>query len=716
MVMKKEKQSFEQLTQIVTGGRSNKYPKQLSPQCRFTNLLWAFCVTALISSCNEATESNGLSYFEKKGDEIIQIAFDDVKSAHNGADLELALAYEHSLDAVVYILNSKAVVYDIQGVSDSALAILDIAESLCKKIDNSSKLLAKTYNNKAIVFKRSGQLEHALFEAMKSYKIRGKLKDTLGLSRTLNSITTIYSRLNIIDSAIMYAYKGAVINLKLDKKLEVGNSFMTKGNLECELKRWNDAQSSYQQALFRYKKLDVINKLGDVYFAFGNVALAGFKSNDSALYNYRRALSSYQKSRDYENQIACLDAIGNTYFQQGDLDSAESLQLQSLALADSIGDEIGVRTTCLHLSKLYSSIGDISKASLFIKKAEKARVGRNNIGAIYWGQRELFLKKGNIDSALIYTDLYRRTQNLSHSDSLNRLKQEYDSRYKVLDFQQKTFTANEEAKSKATENEVLWIVLVILTLLVIALLAIGVLVRTALNAKAQIALKNQELQKKEVESLKRQAKLGRISNFMEGQEEERSRISRELHDSVGTMLSTVKIHFQILAEEIEKNSDKVAGVDRVLNEAHEEVRRISHNMASNVLTRFGLVAAVQDLVDGMRQSRQLKAQLFVTKEVGGLDIVKSMEIHLFRIIQEAINNTIKHAQATNVTINLSVIDENICLIIEDNGVGLEYEEVKTKKTIGLDNIRARVDILDGELHLDSQPKAGVTLIVTVPVS
>lgn len=642
------------------------------------------------------------------------MALTDIESAHQLVDFELKKAYQHSDDAVVYILNAKGVVYDIQGAVDSALIVFNMAEILCPKAKRKDRLLAKTLNNKAIVFKHRGQLQYALSDAMKSYRLRKKLRDTLGLMRTLNTVTTVFTRLNLLDSAITYAHQSAIISLELDKKLEVGNCLMTKGNLECALDKWEGALKSYRKAFSVFEELDMKNNMGDVWFAFGNVALAGYQQNDSALICYGRALKSYRESNDFENQVACLDALGSTYFHMGELDKAERLELQSLTLADSIADGIGIRTTSLHLARLYTLQGRISKAKAFINKAEKVKAGLSQLEDIYWKKRELYLANGDLDSALHYTDLFHDFVDSVKSEKTLSREQEYIAKHQVLKHDQGRQVAELKAEKAQRQSQRLVLAVVVLGLLIVALVVVALLIRQNLRNKALLAKRKEEVQVRKVENLKKQAKLDRVSNLMEGQEQERSRISRELHDSLGNLLSTVKIHFGILQTSLDKRDEQSIKVVQLLDQAHSEVRRISHDMASNVLSKFGLAAAVMDLVENLNESNTLQVDFLVNKK--GDDIEGLFEIHLFRIVQEAVNNILKHSRATKVTINLCIWKEEINLIIEDNGVGFSFYEIKDNRSMGFSNLQARVDLMNGKLNIDSSKGSGTSLVVEIPLN
>ncbi|MEL6538693.1 MAG: sensor histidine kinase, partial [Bacteroidota bacterium] len=241
--------------------------------------------------------------------------------------------------------------------------------------------------------------------------------------------------------------------------------------------------------------------------------------------------------------------------------------------------------------------------------------------------------------------------------------------------------------------------------------------RARLRAKAQVAQQEIQLVHQRMEDLIRQSELRTINALLEGQEKERVRLSQELHDSVGSVLSAIKLHFTGLTNQWETMQGEFRETfergTNLLDVAVEEVRRISHNLTTGVLRKFGLIAALEDLKDTLVGTGQIQFQLFAHGMEDRLE--GQLEINLYRVVQELVSNTLKHAQAKVITVEVNRRADEINLIISDDGKGFDQESVKSDG-IGLQNMQQRIEKLGGNLHIDSVPGRGTTAVIDIPLT
>ncbi len=202
------------------------------------------------------------------------------------------------------------------------------------------------------------------------------------------------------------------------------------------------------------------------------------------------------------------------------------------------------------------------------------------------------------------------------------------------------------------------------------------------------------------------------------QDVERKRIAQDLHDSLGSILSAAKLKLSSLAET--KNIftpdqlEKYQGSLDLLDEASTELRNISHNIMPATLSKLGLKAALQNLIDKI--SAHSKTQIQFTAHGFEKRITEATEISVYRIILELLNNIVKHADAAKATIQLIKYPAYINLMIEDDGKGFEYSKaIEEKKGIGLGNIQSRVEYLNGSIDIDSVQGKGTTVIIEIPL-
>lgn len=221
----------------------------------------------------------------------------------------------------------------------------------------------------------------------------------------------------------------------------------------------------------------------------------------------------------------------------------------------------------------------------------------------------------------------------------------------------------------------------------------------------------QHLQEEKVSEMERRQEVVSLQAMIHGQEAERTRVARDLHDGLGGLFSTVKMYFSTLEHENEalKANDLFRKGYALVDNASVEIRRIAHNMMPEVLTKMGLVNAVKDLSDHTSAGRFLKVSL----EVHGMNqrLGTGVEIMLYRIIQELLNNILKHARATEAIIQFIKDGNRLSVVVEDNGQG--FDTLSTDKQIhtGLAVIKSRVSYLNGKLTIDSQKGVGTTVMM-----
>jgi signal transduction histidine kinase len=197
-------------------------------------------------------------------------------------------------------------------------------------------------------------------------------------------------------------------------------------------------------------------------------------------------------------------------------------------------------------------------------------------------------------------------------------------------------------------------------------------------------------------------------------ENERKRIAGDLHDSLGPLLSAVKLN--ISSVDIEAPGDreileKTAGyIDDIIG----SMRRISHDLLPSTLERKGLVEAVREFIQQVKNKQPVDIQLYIVKEIR---VPKDKEIHIFRMVQEIVHNTIKHAQAKNLQIGFSEENGHLLCLTKDDGKGFDKVKILgASQGLGLRSLESRCEILNGILTLESTPGSGTNYFIKIPVS
>jgi len=238
------------------------------------------------------------------------------------------------------------------------------------------------------------------------------------------------------------------------------------------------------------------------------------------------------------------------------------------------------------------------------------------------------------------------------------------------------------------------------------------------RSKNRIVEKEKQMQSMKMEKLLKDQEILGIDAMLEGQERERQKIADDLHDNLGSLLTTLKFNFQGLLKKGDhggsaQEQQLMQKTDELLQEAYQKVRAIAHANNAGVNAKEGLLPSIRNFVAKVSTFNSLSIEV----EEFGLDdrLDNSMEILIFRIIQELITNVIKHAQATEVTIHLTKHDRVINLMVEDNGRGFDISQIKPGETMGLYSIQKKIENLDGQVTIDSIPSKGTTIIMDIPL-
>ena len=311
-------------------------------------------------------------------------------------------------------------------------------------------------------------------------------------------------------------------------------------------------------------------------------------------------------------------------------------------------------------------------------------------------------KLGNSSSALQYMKLqFKMEDSLKVQQAkvdINNLENKYQAEKK-----EKQIILLEKDKQKQN-GTIAALVVSFIVLIIIGILAL-------INNKQK-----QIIQTKKIKELEQEKQLVAINSIMQAQEAERSRTARDLHDGLGGLLSGIKLNLSSMKGNIilpEKEAHLFNKSIGQLDNAIGEMRRVAHNMMPEALLKFGLREAIEDYCDSINESNSVV--LRYTQLGPEHPLEKSMEVILYRIIQELINNAIKHAAAKNIFIQLARHEQGITLTIEDDGHGFDTTQLSTIKGAGLQNVQSRVDYLKGTMETDSKAGEGSAFYIEIPL-
>ncbi|MFZ5999822.1 MAG: sensor histidine kinase [Bacteroidota bacterium] len=199
---------------------------------------------------------------------------------------------------------------------------------------------------------------------------------------------------------------------------------------------------------------------------------------------------------------------------------------------------------------------------------------------------------------------------------------------------------------------------------------------------------------------------------LESQENERNSVAGDLHDSIGGMLSAIRVGISAVARHLPE-PHKLDASKQMLDDTIDAVRKISRDLMPSTLSKFGLLAAIREHCERMQAITHI--QISVVEMGSNKPLSKQRELMVFRIVQELLNNAIKHAQASFIEVVFRY-DDHLVLSVEDNGIGmnLDHLEKSGQKSLGLFNVQSRVQLLNATVSIDPQKKEGSKIVLDIP--
>ncbi len=419
---------------------------------------------------------------------------------------------------------------------------------------------------------------------------------------------------------------------------------------------------------------------------------------------------AYTKSLEYNilsGQAIALSNLGEVYGLKGDNAKARLYFKQALVIDSKTEDLFGAAISNLNLAGTYVNSGDTDSALFYYDKSEKIAKELNAkqiLVQLYSSKAELFQLNKDFSAALESMKLYNQYHDSLYNEKKAEELAEAEAKYEALKKDNEIrMLKNEQVISiiqqKQYQSErIAWISLVSLGIVILVYLY------KRYQQKQTVLFNLKMLQQKELY----------LKAIVETQEEERKRIAKDLHDGIGQTLSGIKLSLVTIVTKMPEEEVKVKlqSLSQTLDTACSDVRSISHQMMPRLLQEEGLIPAIGDMLE---KSFRLSSISYNFEHYGMEGRVKeNIEISLYRICQELINNIIKHSGATEVSVQLFRNGKNLVLLVEDNGKGFAFQEKKSSG-IGLMNISSRVETVHGEFNLEPSPQSGTLATIRIPI-
>lgn len=449
------------------------------------------------------------------------------------------------------------------------------------------------------------------------------------------------------------------------------------------------------------------NDISSMATAINNIGV--FKQDksihDEALLHFASAQKMYRSIGDSIGVSYTMDysAVSHAFLKQYE----KALQLESNAyeLRIAYKDSNAAALSLINMAEFSTQMGKSKTAIQYLTQCIEICNHihyKELLSASYKMLSEIYEKMGNNDKALLFFKEYQLLHESLFNENSNKHIQLLNTQYETAKrLQQIQLLSQENLLQRNEKRNLRNIFIGIVSALMLVMLSLYLY----LKSKKQKAIDEALIKEKE----------NRNRAIIEAEEKERVRIARELHDGVAQSITATKMQLEYFAEKIpiEYKSELFENIIDLVSNTATEVRMVSHSMIPNALLKSGLLAAVRDFVN-----RTGNDKFKINLTTLGLQerLNTTFENILYRILQELVNNILKHAQASEVTIQMIKDEENFTLMIEDNGIGFDVDKIMQKETVGMSNLQSRVQFLHGSIHFDSSIGRGTTVIAEFDLS
>ncbi len=570
---------------------------------------------------------------------------------------EYDLAYEHLAVYHAKAEYKKALQYTLK-----SLEIANRNNNVFQKAD-SYRALFNTYYN-------LGEHELAIKYALYSVHLSDSINDTTNLSITYGNLARMYNDLNQYKKAIFYGKKG----------IEEGKKYRNIKGLLISINNtalaFRNLNQNYMAEKLYKSQLDLALKENfprSASKAMINLCMLYAQTTNRAKLNqYAHELNEYiQSNKDV--RLSTIDKgflymiNGYNFLFQNRFQQADEEFDKGITLATEDKDPY-------HLSNFYLLKTKLNYAQQNYTKAE-------------W-----------------YNQKYDSVQQLINEDELSKYALDLENKYETQKKEQTIQLQSDQLRNRR--------ILILVLIISIAGILLTALVYYRYYRQKQIN------QQQRISQLETEKHLTASESVIKGEEQERSRLAKDLHDGLGGMLSGIKYSLGNMKNNLVMTPENAMDFERsidMLNSSIKEMRRVAHNMMPEALVRYGLDTALRDFCSDINQTGGMKIT-YQSYGLGETEIEQSKSITIYRIVQELVNNALKHSGGREMLVQLTKADDKLSITVEDDGKGFDVSILDTAQGIGWSNIKSRVQFLKGTIDIHSSVDNGTSVLIEFSIT
>jgi signal transduction histidine kinase len=558
---------------------------------------------------------------------------------------------------------------------------------------------AVAYHLMGISYHLDGNGDSTLYYLQLALPLYQQLKMKVNEASCLRAIGAQIKERGNLNKALGYFINAEKVFAEAGIERDRGYALIDIGMVYTADEQYDKALETHKEALALFEKLKDTGMIIICYENLGTVSR--YQKNYKDAMHYDLLALNMSKNKDANSYNYSMHEIGTTYLFMKQYDSAVSWLQGCINNRIKDHDSVEIAYTYNYLGETYQAMNNDKKAEECYLNALQSAINIKNKKQeleSYDYLSKLYDKMKEPAKAYEYLKLFNYLNDsigkINKSRELAELQTQYETAKKEKEIEQQKF---------AISKRNYWIAGISGLLLLGGLLGFSSYRRYKLKQEARLqreVMKQQDISTRAV---------------LEAEERERQRIARDLHDGIGQIMSVAKMNLAAVEDNVSfRSKDDQINYEKAIqmvDESCKEVRAVSHNIMRNTLLKAGLVGAIREFIDKIN-SEALRINLHTE----GLNerLPSDTEIVLYRVIQECVNNVIKHAQANHLEISIIKDSDGISATIEDNSKGFDSSDMEKFKGIGLKNISTRIHFLKGTVDFDSAPGKGTLVAIHIP--
>jgi len=593
----------------------------------------------------------------------------------------------------------------------TATAYYDQALRLSEKL-NFTRGIIRYYSCQGEVLNMNGKYAECLSMLMRGLSVSRQRKDHMREGIMCENIGNTFALLEKLDSAIQYYYLALPIFESFNDTIKISIVYNDLSSIYIRTEKTEKALE------FANKALRILQKNKNEFY------LAGLINKESILWklkHYEEAaavntelIAEAARQQDDESlynalQNQCSHALERRQYQLLDKNAQ---QLSQVAAKLNSNEHLAVADYWMAQASYYKNdfTAAVSYVQAAIQKAMADSITRRTKECYRLYAKILLVKDKNILLANEYEARADSIEQRTLNENILKTTHDIEARYE-------TEKKDREIRIQKANLSVTRLWLGILSVVIAFIIALLFVLRRSYRNKQKIADQEKALHLQQIIQLENERQLTATQAIVRGQEEERSRLAKDLHDGLGGILSSAKYSFNNMKQQFILSEENAIAFEKsmsMLDASISELRRVAHNMMPETLTKLDLNEALQDYCQQVTDSGALPVS-YQSFGMQALVFDNTVKTTVYRIVQELINNIIKHAAAGKTLVQVIAKENMLSITVEDDGKGFDVSSLDSAAGIGYKNIKSRIDFLKGRLDIQSKPGDGTSVYVEIPL-